>query len=377
MSLSSWVGTFESHLWGHHLPLLRGTLWERGDLCNGGTLADLYLPYQRAFPIGVFSFLGFVGPSLGFIVAGFAIEYTGDWRYTAWVPLMFAVPAVLLIAFAKETHRATILRRLSNSEDRWERVKADLTRLGKLPYLTILRRPVHMLLTEPVVAAIGIYTAISFAIIYALLAAVPFIFEQVYGFGLAASGLTWIAWIIGYFLGACVSTYMQYRLARNIRATQQKTYVPEWSLVPAMIGSPMVPISLFWMAWTAQRSIHWIVPVIASGFYAMGTLLCFNAGLTYVVVFYGPRYGASASAGARMLSFCLGIAFPLFSIPRELTPVGAALMTGALLLTFKQVFEGIGISWAVSLFGFVALALTPTPYLLYHFGARLRARSSG
>jgi hypothetical protein len=40
-----------------------------------------------------------------------------------------------------------------------------------------------------------------------------------------------------------------------------------------------------------------------------------------------------------------------------------------------QMFHGLGINWAASLLGFVALALVPVPIIFTIYGARLRARS--
>ncbi|KAF7187171.1 Ascochitine biosynthesis cluster MFS transporter [Pseudocercospora fuligena] len=321
----------------------------------GGTATDMFKPYERALPLGLFNFLGFAGPALGFLVSGFPIQYTGDWRYTAWTPLMFGAIAAFLLCCLQETRRDAIERHLADPKGHWHHLKDNATRVIHLKYFKILQRPFAMLFTEPVVSAVGLYTSFSFAVIYGILAASPYIFEQVYGFQLSSVSLTWTAWIIGYLVGASLVTYLQFGVAKAVRDPEKrKQYVPEWTLKPAMIGSPLIPIGLFWIAWTARASVHWIVPVIAMSVYSAGTLLCFNSSLTYLAQFYGPQYGASAVAGARMLSFYLGFAFPLFAIP---------------------MFEGLGIAWSCSLLGFVGLALLPTPFVLKAFGPKLRDRS--
>lgn len=38
-------------------------------------------------------------------------------------------------------------------------------------------------------------------------------------------------------------------------------------------------------------------------------------------------------------------------------------------------FTGLGINWAASLLGFVALALTPFPYIFYVYGSKIRRLS--
>lgn len=63
-------------------------------------------------------------------------------------------------------------------------------------------------------------------------------------------------------------------------------YKPEWALAPAMAESPLVSVGVISMAWTARTSIHWIVPVIAMGIYAAGSLACFSSSVAYLVHCY-------------------------------------------------------------------------------------------
>jgi hypothetical protein len=37
----------------------------------------------------------------------------------------------------------------------------------------------------------------------------------------------------------------------------------------------MLPVGLFWFAWTTQPSVHWIVPIIASFPFGMAMVLVF------------------------------------------------------------------------------------------------------
>lgn len=45
---------------------------------------------------------------------------------------------------------------------------------------------------------------------------------------------------------------------------------PEFRLPPAIVGAVLVPIGLFWFAWTTYASVHWIVPIIGSAVFGMG-----------------------------------------------------------------------------------------------------------
>ena len=45
---------------------------------------------------------------------------------------------------------------------------------------------------------------------------------------------------------------------------------PEYRLTPAIGGSPLVTVGIFVFAWTCYPSIHWIVPVMGTGFFGLG-----------------------------------------------------------------------------------------------------------
>lgn len=44
-------------------------------------------------------------------------------------------------------------------------------------------------------------------------------------------------------------------------------------------------------------------------------------------------------------------------------------------MKFNIVYERLGIEWASSLLGFLALALLPIPWVFFKFGSSLRAKS--
>lgn len=75
----------------------------------------------------------------------------------------------------------------------------------------------------------------------------------------------------------------------------------------------------------------------------------------YLVDVYQALNSASAIAANNLLRYLFGAAFPLFTV---------------------QMYEKIGIGWASSLLGFLALGMLPIPWLLYKFGPYLRRRSS-
>lgn len=129
---------------------------------------------------------------------------------------------------------------------------------------------------------------------------------------------------------------------------------PEHRLYPALLGTILLPIGLFWFAWTARSDVHWISPILAGIPFAWGNLLIFMGAATYLVDTYGALNGASSLAANGLLRYALGAVFPLFAL---------------------QMYKKLGIAWATSLLGFVSLALLPIPWILFKYGHRIRAMS--
>jgi hypothetical protein len=218
-------------------------------------------------------------------------------------------------------------------------------------------RPVHMIFTEPIVAAFGVYVAFNFAILYGFFAAFPAVFEGTYDFNTGESGLVFVAIAIGNVLAYLIFIFIdRVKFRPLVLAAKDGTPVPpEARLYAAFVGAALLPISLFWFAWTARPSIHWICPVIASVPFAIGNLLVFYSAMLYSIDTYGPLGGASAAAANGLLRYATGAGFPLF---------------------MQQMYGKLGTGWATSLFGFVTLLLMPIPWMLMKWGPELRRKSS-
>ncbi|KAB8070003.1 hypothetical protein BDV29DRAFT_160852 [Aspergillus leporis] len=114
---------------------------------------------------------------------------------------------------------------------------------------------------------------------------------------------------------------------------------PEHHLRGAILGNLVMPGALFWFAWTARPGVHWIVNIIASGFFDCANILIFVSCVLYLTGVYGARYGASALAANGLLRYALGGSFPLFTL---------------------TMYHDLGYSWAGSLLGFLAAFVLPT-----------------
>lgn len=255
--------------------------------------------------------------------------------------------------FTEETYKKIILKKRAKALGASLPSGPSGLALFKHIMTVVLSRQIHMLFTEPIVASFAIYVSFNFAVLFGFLASIPLIFTSVYGFTHAQSGLPFIAIAIGVLLSIPTMMLLDRTLYqkhyRRAMSEGRKGIAPEHRLYGAMVGSLGLPISLFWFAWTSQRSIHWIVPIIGLVPFAWGNISIFISCVLYVVDTYMAANGASAMAANGLLRYIFGAVFPLFTV---------------------QMYNGLNFQWASSLLGFVTIALLPVPWVLFAFGRR-------
>ncbi|KAL8745990.1 MAG: hypothetical protein Q9184_007806, partial [Pyrenodesmia sp. 2 TL-2023] len=128
--------------------------------------------------------------------------------------------------------------------------------------------------------------------------------------------------------------------------------LPEYRLPLANIGAVLIPISLFWFAWTVHYKAHWTVPTLSTVFFGLGQITILNTVQNYYIDSF-QKYAASAIAAGAVFRSIMGGIIPIFA---------------------PAIFENVGYGWGVSVFAFLSLALSPAPLLFYKFGARIRER---
>lgn len=118
---------------------------------------------------------------------------------------------------------------------------------------------------------------------------------------------------------------------------------PEARLPAACVGGFALPICLFWFGWTSRPSVHWIVPIIGSGWFSIGAFLLILSIINYLSYAY-PEQTASVLAGNELFRSSFGAGFPLFA---------------------TAIYRNLGVAWASSTLGFISIAFIPIPFVLY------------
>ena len=171
---------------------------------------------------------------------------------------------VLLVLFKRETlapqllfYKARLLRK-HTGDDRFK-TQAEAAG-GGLPQTlkTSFLRPFEMAL-EPIVFFFTLYLAIVYIVLFTFLVGYPYIFEETYGINQGLSNLCFLGLMVGISSAVVLIPFVRSitikQLKRDGDEGQGEKLRQETRLIFAMVGAPLVPIGLFWMAWTDYVSL--------------------------------------------------------------------------------------------------------------------------
>lgn len=280
------------------------------------------------------------------------------WRWIEGLMAIFTgVIWLACAAYVPETYAPVLLRRraakLSEMTGKVYVSKMDLaaTAPRSEQVKTTLLRPWVLLFREPIVLLTSIYLAIVYGTLYLLFAAFPIVFQLNRGWSPGVGGLAFVGVAVG-MVAAVGYAMLDNRRYTRVAEAHGGAAPPEARLPPAILGSVLLPVGLFWFAWTNGPEVHWVVPIVASAFFAAGLVGVFLSLLTYMIDSY-TVFAASVLAANSVLRSLFGAAFPLFT---------------------TYMYRDLGIHWASAVPAFLALACMPFPLLFYRYGARIRKR---
>ncbi|KAG2143395.1 major facilitator superfamily domain-containing protein [Suillus bovinus] len=304
----------------------------------GGSVSDMFPNSSIASPMAVYTLSPFIGPVAGPLIAGFINQHL-YWEWTYRVQLCWIFVEFLMLAiFVPETYVPVILkkkaRRLRESTGD-PKIYAPLDRREGTLVSAILvscYKPFQLLLFDRMALLLDSWNALILGILYLAFQAYPIIFEDVHGFNMQTTGLA---------------------LYASETAKHNGNPPPEMRLIMGQVGAILVPVGLFWLAFTTYPQVHWIAPIIASVPFGSGIYFVFTSTFTYLVTAYRP-IAASAMASNSALRSAFAAAFPLFA--------------GAM-------YDRLGTVGATALLAGLATIMAPLPFIFYRIGARLRKNS--
>ncbi|CAF0943953.1 unnamed protein product [Adineta ricciae] len=348
------------NMWTHIiLRFFAGAFGSSAFANSSGTIADLYPTNRRGLPLTIFAAAPFLGPVFGSIIGGFVGAAIG-WRWIQGImAIITGVLTVIGIVGLPETYAPVLLHwraeKLCNVTGYFYRSKFEEKARITLPYLLKISfsRPWIFLFREPIVLFFAIYMAVIYGIMYMLIGAFPILYHEQKGWAPGIDGLPFLGMAVGIVLGTLYCIWDKRRYTEVTKAYAGSLVPPETRLPPAIVGAFGLPIGLFWFAWTNYSSIHFIVPILAVIPFGFGIVLVFVALINYMIDTY-TIYAATVMAANSILRSLFGAAFPLFT---------------------ARMFQNLGIQWAASIAGFLALLCLPLPFIFWKYGAIIRAWS--
>ncbi|KAL2670526.1 hypothetical protein Neosp_014314 [[Neocosmospora] mangrovei] len=336
-------------------------------VCCGGSVADLWNSLEKTWSFPIYTSFGFGGSILGAIIGAYiAPSEVLNWRWVEWIVLMLSGFLLLLVLlFMPETYgpvllhwRASHYRRITGDSRFFS--EHELTGATFLHRLKVSMSRPFLMLTEPIIMAMTLYITVLYIILFTFLVGWPYIFEKTYGINQGLTNTIFVAMFLGMQFIYVLVPFIYNKTAHAIRSTESPEeskrlkFSPEIRLWYAMLGTAIaIPVSLFWMGWTATPNVSIWSPIIASALFGFGVTGVFICTYLYIIDSY-EVYSASALTFASLVRYIAAGGMTVVGIP---------------------FYENMGTDYTLTIMACISLALVPIPYLLYFYGHRLREKS--
>ncbi|RDH35497.1 MFS general substrate transporter [Aspergillus welwitschiae] len=326
----------------------------------GASYGDFYGAKEMPYVIALWGGGATLGPALGPLVAGFAVEKMG-WRWSSWELLWLSAPTMVIMFLSMpETSSDNILlrraRRLRTQTGHIDIKSESEIRQSKMSPRAItfnaLIKPWEINALDPAVLFSTFYTALTYAIYYSFFESFPLVYRDMYGFTLGEQGLAFLAVLCGLCVAVGLLCAYFYFFAPK-QLGKLDPVPPEARIWPGLFATWLIPIGLYIFAWTSSPSIHWIVSLVGIAISMCGVFIITQCMFIYLPFTY-PRYAGSLFAA---------------------NGFARSLLAGASILFSRPMFQGIKVSGGVTLLASLSVFCIVGMFLLYFFGARLRERS--
>ncbi|KAH8650078.1 major facilitator superfamily domain-containing protein [Xylariales sp. PMI_506] len=285
---------------------------------------------------------------------GFIIQYL-NWRWVFYSTSIFSALVQGVGAFlVPETYPPIIQARIS--AERGCHAEAETSDRGN-PFQVLLHalmRPIKLIGTQIIIQVLAIYTSFVYGLLYLALSTFVNVFTDVYGETPNMASLHYLSLAIGFTFGTQMMALICDRIYAILKARNNGIGIPEHRAPLLLPGALFVPVGLFLYGWSVQYRFHWIFPDLGAGLLGCGIIIGMQAVTTYIVDAY-PLSAASATAALTVPRAICGFSFPMFA---------------------PYLYRSLHYGWGNSLLGFLAVIIGwPAPFILWKYGAALRARS--
>ncbi|KAJ9144142.1 Vitamin b6 transporter bsu1 [Pleurostoma richardsiae] len=321
-----------------------------------GTIADMFGDSDGAGqPMALFVLSANYGPSLGSPIGEWIADNANmglNWIF--WINVIIGGAFAFVMCFVPETlprivikeavrkHQVTDPEEIGIAEER-------IDVLREMRFVTTMA--IRIMFTEPIVAFLAIYNGFAYGLLFLYLDGVFDVFVVNNGLSYIGADLTYLNFVVGVtvmFAFVPVQTYL-FKRDRERNGTNR----PEARFLTSLVTVWLFPASLLWFAFTCDGDTSYWSPVIAGAVLGFCDPLLYLGMLNYIADSYT---NLAASAIAAFL-------IPSFAIAAGCAHIGIVM------------FDRMSSTWAMATLGFISFGLVALVYILYFFGAKIRAWS--
>lgn len=273
---------------------------------------------------------------------------------------MAAPVFILMFVALPETSSANILLRRAKrlrALGGHDRLKAQSEidqgnmKMGPLIWSSIVT-PLEISFKDPAVLFTNVYTSLQYGIYYSFFEVFPLVYPTKYGFSSGSTSIVFVCITVACIIGiAAYCSYVYFYLEPDINKNGLRAQ--EHRLVPALFASFGMPIGLFIFGWTSNPGIHWMASVVGITIFSASGFVLFQCIFMYLPLSY-PQYAASLFATNDMWRSSLAAGAVIFARP---------------------MFINMGVGEGISLLAGLASVGVVGMFVLYYYGAQLRAKS--
>ncbi|KAF3281659.1 hypothetical protein TWF970_002213 [Orbilia oligospora] len=298
-----------------------------------GTLADFTTPAERGSYMGFMNSFPLSSPALGPVIGG-AIAKSAGWRWIFWFLVIFSSLALILMFFAfPETNRKVvgdgsirppvlnraILEKLVSPKESWALRSEYASARRKRTLKDMVPNPLRSILIifNKDVSIILLVMSIFYAAFYAVMASLPKLFSEIYGYNELQIGLCYLAFGTGGIISSIVTGKI---IDRDFQTVEKKAgikfdrrkleNVGEFPLEEARLKSIWYAMGLCIAAiipygWALSRKPHVVVPLVLQFIIGASNVSVISIISVFLVDLY-PTAPATATASGNLCRCMFG-----------------------------------------------------------------------
>ena len=220
---------------------------------------------------------------------------------------------------------------------------------------TCLLRMARMLFNECIVMSLTLWMSFTWGVLFVFMQSIPQNYTNVYSFSPRSTAFVETALSVGMVIGTLVAPFFIRLYLRSGKRSGigRGSPVPEARLYISIPGTLLFTTGILWYGWTMNPSLHPMIPTAGLVLIGFGVFAVYFSVSTFLIDAY-EKYAASALAAATF---------------------GRGIFSAFLPLSSQAIFSRLGIRWASTVLGGVALVLSVVPLLLVWKGDEVRRRS--